>query len=55
MIFFLYWKKATVVFYADDSTLYTFASSVVLNKLLNKELQSIVKWVQQNQLVLDVS
>lgn len=49
-------EKATAVLYADDSTLYTFASSVEeLNTVLNKELKSVVNWVQQNQLVLNVA
>lgn len=43
-------EKATAVLYADV------ASSVEeLNTVLNKELKSVVNWVQQNQLVLNVA
>lgn len=48
-------KNATAVMYADDSTVYSCCKSIEeLNLVLNKELKSVVDWVQQNQLVLNV-
>lgn len=41
--------------YADDSTIYAASPSTEeLNKILDKELKSVVEWVMSNKLVLNV-
>ena len=49
-------NKACVSMYADDSIMY--ASATTANKVtetLNKELQSVLEWVANNKLVLNIS
>jgi hypothetical protein len=42
--------------YADDSTLYTSATTVSeITPTLNKVLQSVSEWVVRNKLVLNIS
>jgi hypothetical protein len=41
--------------YADDSTIFTSATTDnEVTEKLNKELQSVLKWVGSNKLVLDI-
>lgn len=47
--------KAKMANYADDSTIYVSESSIHnLNYTLEKELQSVMEWVTQNKLVLNI-
>ena len=49
-------SKASVPMYADDSTLYTTATTVTeITATLNKELQFILECVASNKLVLNIS
>ena len=44
-------NKARVSMYADDSTLYTSATTVTeMTAILNKELQLVSEWVAMNNL-----
>lgn len=48
-------RKANIVMYADDSTIYTSASTQMeLQTVLNKELQYVVDWVELNKLALNI-
>lgn len=48
--------KATAVMYADDTTVYVSAKTIEeVNLGLNKELQAVVNWIQQNHLVLNIA
>jgi hypothetical protein len=48
--------KASVSMYADDSTLYTSATTASeITATLNKELQVDSEWVARNKLVLNIS
>lgn len=47
-------KSATIVLYADDSTIYVSAhNSVQLNTILNKELKLVELWISENKLVIN--
>ena len=46
-------NKACVSMYADDSSIYT--SATTANETINKELQSDLEWVASNKLVLNIS
>ena len=46
-------SKVSVSMYADDSTLYTSATTMAAT--LNKELQLVSEWVARNKLVLNIS
>lgn len=49
-------KCAKAVLYADDTTLYLPATSIdKLSVDLDEELQSVVKWVQNNEMVLNLA
>ena len=49
-------SKASVSMYADDSTLYTSATTVSeITATLNKELQLVSEWVARNKLVINIS
>lgn len=49
-------RKASVVMYADDATLFTAASRLPeLNENLQHELNTVVDWVKKNKLVLNIS
>jgi hypothetical protein len=49
-------NKAYVSMYADDSTIYASATTTNdVTETLNKELQSVLKWVASNKLVLNIS
>ena len=49
-------NKALVSMYADDSTIYASATTTKdVTETLNKELQSVLKWVTSNKLVLNIS
>jgi hypothetical protein len=42
--------------YADDSALYTSATTVIeMTAALNKELQLVSEWVARNELILNIS
>lgn len=47
-------NKSYISMYADDSTIYTSASTAdELNAVLNSELQSVVEWIKNNKVVLN--
>ena len=49
-------SKASVSTYADDSTLYTSATTTTeMTATLNKELQLVSEWVARNMLILNIS
>ena len=49
-------SKARVSMYADDSTLYTSATTATeMTATLNKELQLVSEWVERNNLSLNIS
>ena len=49
-------SKVSVFMYADDSTLYTSATTVTeMTAKLNKELQLVLEWVARNKLLLNIS
>ena len=49
-------SKASVSMYADDSTLYTSATTASeMTATLNKELQFVSEWMARNKLVLNIS
>ena len=49
-------NKSTVVMYADDSTMYSTASTVdELNDILNYEIKAVADWVHENKLVLNIA
>ena len=49
-------NEACVSMYADDSTIYTSATTAnEVTQTLNKELQSVLEWVASNKLVLNIS
>ena len=49
-------NKSCVSMYADDSTIYASATTTNdVTETLNKELQSVLKWVASNKLVLNIS
>ena len=49
-------NESYISMYADDSTIYTSASTAnELNTVLNSELQSVVEWIKNNKLVLNIS
>ena len=49
-------SKARVSMYADDSTLYTSATTATeMTATLNKELQLVSEWVARNKLVINIS
>ena len=49
-------SEARVSLYADDSTLYTSATTAIeMTATLNKELQLVSEWVARNKLALNIS
>ena len=49
-------RKDSVSLYADDSTLYTSATTATeMTVTLNKELQLASEWVARNKLILNIS
>ena len=49
-------NKACVSMYADDSTIYPSATTdIEVTETLNKQLQSVLEWVANNKLVLNIS
>ena len=49
-------SKASVSMYADDSTLYTSATTATeMTAPLNKKLQLVLEWVARNKVVLNIS
>ena len=49
-------NKACVSMYIDDSTIHASATTAnEITETLNKELQSVLEWVDSNKLVLNIS